>query len=178
LKVEKTSLPGVVVILPEVHGDERGFFMETFHQGKFIEAGLPQAFVQDNHSRSAKGVLRGLHFQFPQWQGKLVRAINGEIFDVAVDVRIDSPSYGKWVGVTISAENKKQIYIPPGYAHGFCVISDFADVSYKCTSLYKPQDDKGIRWDDPDIGIEWPVENPIVSDKDQQAVLLKDLNIQ
>ena len=177
MKVEKTSLPGVVVITPKVHGDDRGFFMETFHQGDFSTAGLPVNFVQDNHSRSAHGVLRGLHFQYPQWQGKLVRAINGEIFDVAVDVRIDSPTYSQWVGVYLSAENKQQLYVPPGYAHGFCVVSEFADVAYKCTSLYKPADDKGIRWDDPDVGVEWPIANPQVSGKDQAAGRLADLNI-
>lgn len=177
MKVEKTSLPGVVVIDPVVHGDERGFFMETFHQANFAQAGLPDHFVQDNHSRSSKGVLRGLHFQYPQWQGKLVRVIAGEIFDVAVDVRIDSPTYSKWYGVALSAENKKQIYVPPGYAHGFCVLSDSADVVYKCTTLYKPKDEIGVRWDDPAIGIEWPIKDPIVSGKDSQAGPLSDLKI-
>ena len=177
MKVEKTKLPGVVVVTPAVHGDDRGFFMETFHQANFAEAGLPDNFVQDNHSRSAYGVLRGLHFQYPQWQGKLVRAINGTIFDVAVDVRIDSPTYKQWIGVTISAENKQQLYVPPGYAHGFCVTSEFADVAYKCTSLYKPADDMGIRWDDPEIGIEWPLDSPSVSEKDRNAGLLSSINI-
>ena len=139
MRVEKTSLPGVVLITPAVHGDERGFFMETYHQRAFSEAGLPDQFVQDNHSRSAHGVLRGLHFQYPQWQGKLVRVIRGEIFDVAVDVRMDSPTFGQWYGVAINEENKQQIYVPPGYAHGFCVLSDSADVVYKCTALYKPR---------------------------------------
>jgi len=177
LKVDKTALPGVVLITPRVHGDERGFFMETFHQRDFIEAGLPDQFVQDNHSRSARGVLRGLHFQYPQWQGKLVRVIAGEIFDVAVDVRLDSPTRGKWVGVNLSSENRQQLYVPPGYAHGFCVLSDLADVVYKCTSLYKPDDDRGIRWDDPEIGIEWPIKDPIVSEKDRAAGLLAELTI-
>ncbi len=177
MKVEKTSLPGVVVINPTVHGDERGFFMETFHQADFVEAGLPDHFVQDNHSRSAQGVLRGLHFQYPQWQGKLVRVIAGEIFDVAVDVRIDSPTYGQWYGLNISAENKKIIYVPPGYAHGFCVLSELADVVYKCTALYKPKDEIGVRWDDPAIGIDWPVKDPIVSEKDSKAGLLSELKI-
>ena len=177
LKVEKTKLSGVVVVSPTVHGDERGFFMETFHQTDFTEHGLPDNFVQDNHSRSAKGVLRGLHFQYPQWQGKLVRVVNGEIFDVAVDVRHDSPTFGQWVGVTISAENKQQLYVPPGYAHGFCVLSEFADVVYKCTALYRPKDEIGILWNDPFIGIEWPVLSPTVSAKDQQAGLLRNLKI-
>jgi dTDP-4-dehydrorhamnose 3,5-epimerase len=166
-----------MLITPVVHGDERGFFMETYHQALFDEAGLPNQFVQDNHSRSARGVLRGLHFQYPQWQGKLVRVIRGEIFDVAVDVRIDSPTHGQWFGVNLSEENKQQIYVPPGYAHGFCVLSESADVVYKCTALYKPEDEIGIRWDDPAIGIEWPVENPVVSAKDQAAGLLADIRI-
>ncbi len=177
MQVEKTSLPGVMVLTPTVHGDERGFFMETYHQGAFSEAGLPDQFVQDNHSRSAHGVLRGLHFQYPQWQGKLVRAIRGEIFDVAVDVRMDSPTFGQWFGVTLSEQNKQQIYVPPGYAHGFCVLSESADVVYKCTALYKPKDEIGIRWDDPAIGIEWPIEEPLVSAKDQAAGLLADVHI-
>lgn len=177
MKVEKTNLPGVVIVTPKVHGDERGFFMETFNQATFGNLGLPDSFVQDNHSRSSYGVLRGLHFQYPQWQGKLVRVLNGEVFDVAVDVRADSPSFGQWVGVTLSAENKQQLYIPSGYAHGFCVTSDMADVVYKCTSLYKPDDDVGIRWDDPDVNVEWPIENPVVSAKDQAAGRLRDLHI-
>ncbi len=177
MKVERTKLPGVVVISPTVHGDDRGFFMETFHQADFANAGLPDNFVQDNHSRSARGVLRGLHFQYPQWQGKLVRVISGEIFDVAVDVRMESPTYGQWVGVAISAENKQQVYVPPGFAHGFCVVSEMADVVYKCTSLYKPADDRGILWNDPAIGVEWPIANPIVSAKDRRAGLLADLKI-
>jgi len=178
LKVEKTKLPGVVVLSPKVHGDERGFFMETFNQATFGNLGLPDEFVQDNHSRSSYGVLRGLHFQYPQWQGKLVRVLNGEIFDVAVDVRADSPSFGQWVGVSLSADNKQQLYVPSGYAHGFCVTSEIADVVYKCTSLYKPEDDTGIRWDDPDVNISWPIENPTVSVKDQGAGRLRDLHIQ
>jgi len=178
LKVEKTKLPGVVVLTPKVHGDDRGFFMETFNQATFGNLGLPDEFVQDNHSRSSYGVLRGLHFQYPQWQGKLVRVLNGEIFDVAVDVRADSPTFGQWVGVTLNAVNKQQLYVPSGYAHGFCVTSEIADVVYKCTSLYKPEDDTGIRWDDPDVNIAWPIENPTVSEKDQGAGRLRDLHIQ
>ncbi|NKB75607.1 MAG: dTDP-4-dehydrorhamnose 3,5-epimerase [Gammaproteobacteria bacterium] len=172
MQIEKTDLPGVVLITPRVFDDERGFFMETFNQSAFAQHNLPEAFVQDNHSRSTKGVLRGLHYQYPQWQGKLVRAVTGEIFDVAVDIRTDSPSFGKWVGFYLSEENKQQLYIPPGFAHGFCVVSDVADVVYKCTSLYKPTDDAGIRWDDPEINIAWPVVNPEVSEKDRSAPLL------
>jgi dTDP-4-dehydrorhamnose 3,5-epimerase len=178
LKVEKTKLPGVVILHPKVFADDRGFFMETYHQVFFGEQGLPDQFVQDNHSRSSKGVLRGLHYQYPQWQGKLVRVINGEIFDVAVDIRRDSPDFGKWVGVYLSEANHQQLYVPPGYAHGFCVVSDFADVVYKCTTVYKPQDDAAIRWDDPEIGVEWPVDSPLVSDKDRQAPLLSEVHIQ
>ena len=178
MKVEKTQLPGVVILHPNVFADDRGFFMETYNQVFFGDQGLPDQFVQDNHSRSSKGVLRGLHYQYPQWQGKLVRVINGEIFDVAVDIRRDSPDFGKWVGVYLSETNHQQLYVPPGYAHGFCVVSDVADVVYKCTTVYKPQDDAAIRWNDPEIGIEWPIENPLVSDKDRQAPLLSEIHIQ
>jgi dTDP-4-dehydrorhamnose 3,5-epimerase len=177
LKVERTDLPGVVLLTPRVFTDERGFFMETYHQATFAELGLPDEFVQDNHSSSSKGVLRGLHYQYPQWQGKLVRVIGGKIFDVAVDIRLDSPHYGQWVGVTLDDENKQQLYVPPGFAHGFCVLSEVADVVYKCTSLYKPSDDAGIRWNDPEIGILWPIVKPVVSDKDAEAPLLSEINI-
>ena len=160
-----------------VFGDERGFFMETFNQQRYEALGLPGNFVQDNHSRSTKGVVRGLHYQYPQWQGKLVRAISGAIFDVAVDIRRDSNTFGQWFGIELNDDNKLQLYIPPGFAHGFATLSDTADVSYKCTSLYKPEDDAGIRWNDPDIDVEWPVETPLVSDKDAAAPALKDLNL-
>jgi len=152
--------------------------METYNQVFFGAQGLPDHFVQDNHSRSSRGVIRGLHYQYPQWQGKLVRVINGEIFDVAVDIRRDSPDFGKWVGVYLSETNHQQLYVPPGYAHGFCVVSDIADVVYKCTTVYKPQDDAAIRWDDSEIGIKWPIDNPLVSDKDMQAPLLSEVYIQ
>ena len=178
LKVEKTSLPWVVVLTPNVISDGRGFFMETYNQVKFAELGLPEEFTQDNHSRSSKGVVRGLHYQYPQWQGKLIRVIAGEIFDVAVDIRRDSPHYGQWTGVSLSSENYKQLYVPPGYAHGFCVTSETADVVYKCTAVYKPEDDAGIRWNDAEIGVQWPAENPSVSEKDQKAPLLKEVIIQ
>jgi len=178
LKVEKTELPGVVLISSEFFEDDRGFFMETYNRDVFIEHGLPSEFVQDNHSRSAKGVLRGLHYQYPQWQGKLVRVISGEIYDVAVDIRKDSPHYGKWVGKYLNVDNKLQLYIPPGYAHGFCVVSEYADVVYKCTTAYKSQDDAGIKWDDPDIGVNWPVKSPLVSQKDQNAPKLSEIHIQ
>ena len=177
MKITKTKLPGVVVVHPTVHGDERGFFMETFHEADFVASGLPARFVQDNHSRSARGVLRGLHFQYPQWQGKLVRVVSGEIFDVAVDIRTGSPTYGQWIGEMITAENKHQLYVPPGYAHGFCVVSEMADVVYKCTTLYKPEDEISVLWNDPGIGIEWPIPNPLVSAKDREAKPLSFLNI-
>ena len=177
MKVTETSLPGVKLIEPTVFGDARGFFMEVYHADKFIENGLPETFVQDNHSRSSKGVLRGLHYQFPQWQGKLVRAIRGEVFDVAVDIRPESPQFGQWVGEYLSEENQRQLYIPPGFAHGFCVVSDVAEVTYKCTSLYKPADDAAVRWNDPQIGIEWTVENPELSQKDANAPLLSEIRL-
>jgi dTDP-4-dehydrorhamnose 3,5-epimerase len=175
LQVHDTHLKGVRLIIPRVFEDERGFFLETFNAGVFEECGLPVNFVQDNHSRSTRGVLRGLHYQYPTWQGKLVRVVSGEIFDVAVDIRPESPTYGQWYGVTLSGDNKHQLYIPPGYAHGFCVLSDTVDVTYKCTALYNPSEDAGIRWNDPDIGIDWPISDPVVSAKDRNAPLLKDI---
>lgn len=169
MKTHATSLPGVLIIEPVVFGDDRGFFMETYHSAKFAELGIPQPFVQDNHSRSARGVLRGLHFQEPNPQGKLVRAVTGAIFDVAVDIRRGSPSFGQWFGIELSGENKLQLWVPPGFAHGFCVTSEIADVVYKCTSLYDAVNDRGIRWNDPAIGIEWPITNPSLSGKDAVA---------
>jgi len=175
IEISPTKLDGVVVVTPRVFADERGFFTETFNQRDAEAAGLPGHFVQDNHSFSTRGVLRGLHYQYPQWQGKLVRTASGEIFDVAVDIRPDSKTYGQWVGVVLSRENGKQLYVPPGYAHGFCVLSTAADVIYKCTTLYVPEQDRAIRWDDPDIGIEWPFSDPVVSEKDARAPLLRDV---
>jgi dTDP-4-dehydrorhamnose 3,5-epimerase len=177
LEVHDTHLKGVRLIVPRVFEDARGFFVETFNRRDFEEHGLPTEFVQDNHSRSSYGVLRGLHYQYPTWQGKLVRVVRGEIFDVAVDIRRESPTFGQWYGVVLSEENKQQLYIPPGYAHGFCVLSEVVDVTYKCTALYEPAEDAGIRWDDPDIGIDWPVNDPLVSDKDRRAALLKDIDL-
>lgn len=174
MKVETTPLEGVLLITPQVFGDDRGFFMETYNAAKTADLGVPDLFVQDNHSRSSKGVLRGLHYQYPQWQGKLVRVIAGEIFDVAVDIRQDSPTFGQWFGAYLNDENKQQLYVPPGFAHGFCVTSDVVDVAYKCTSDYQPQQDVGIRWDDPDIAIDWPIKEPLLSDKDAKAPLLKE----
>ena len=151
-----TEIEGVFIIEPSVFGDARGYFMETYQQEEFAAAGIPGPFVQDNQSKSTKGVLRGLHFQKEHTQGKLVRVVSGEVFDVAVDCRPKSKTFGKWVGVVLSAENKKQFYIPQGFAHGFLVLSDEAEFTYKCTDYYDPTSEGGIRWDDPDIGIQWP----------------------
>lgn len=173
----KTSIEGVYIIEPTVFGDERGYFMETYHQAEFKEAGLDLKFVQDNQSKSTKGVIRGLHFQYTNPQGKLVRVIKGEVFDVAVDLRSNSPTYGKWEGVILSDENKKQFYVPEGFAHGFVVLSDTAEFTYKCTNFYYPEDEGGILWNDPDIGIDWPIENIdniVLSEKDEQWRTLKE----
>ena len=173
----KTSIEGVYVIKPTLFGDERGYFMETYHAGEFKEAGLNFDFVQDNQSKSKKGVLRGLHFQYTQPQGKLVRVIKGEVFDVAVDLRKDSATYGKWEGVILSEENKKQFYVPEGFAHGFLVLSDEAEFTYKCTKFYDSADEGGIIWNDPNIGIEWPLDDIkeiSLSEKDGHWKSLKD----
>ena len=158
--------PEVLLIEPDVFPDPRGFFMETFHSVKYAEHGLPAVFLQDNHSRSSRGVLRGLHYQLNNPQGKLVRVVSGEVFDVAVDIRRGSPWFGKWVGAILSEENHRQMYVPPGFAHGFCTLSEHADFLYKCTDLYAPGDEYGIAWDDPEIAIEWPEMDYLISDKD------------
>ena len=175
MKVIETTIPGVLLIEPKVFGDSRGFFLETFHLDRYITADIPGPFVQDNHSRSAKSVLRGLHFQKQYPQGKLVYVTSGIVFDVAVDIRKESPTFGKWVGVTLSADKHQQFYVPAGFAHGFCVLSDSADFQYKCTDYYHPEDEGCIRWDDPDIGIQWPVTSPTLSTKDANAPYLKNL---
>jgi dTDP-4-dehydrorhamnose 3,5-epimerase len=173
MKVTTTKLPGVVIIEPELHGDERGYFLETFQAERYKEvAGIDLPFVQDNQSRSAKGVLRGLHYQVKKPQGKLVRVTRGEVFDVAVDINPESPTYGQWEGVHLSEENHLQFYVPPGYAHGFLVLSDIADFSYKCTDYYDPKDEGGVLWNDTTINISWPTANPVVSDKDKQLPAL------
>ena len=174
LKVSETSLPGVLLIEPDVFGDSRGFFMETWNAARFREAGLDLQFVQDNQSRSARGVLRGLHYQEPNAQGKLVRCSRGALFDVAVDIRRGSPQFGRWYGVELSEENRLMLWIPPGFAHGFCALTDLADLSYKCTAFYDAPSDRAIRWNDPDIGIEWPVTSPTLSPKDAAAPRLQD----
>ena len=169
LTVETCEIEGLKVITPQVFGDERGYFVETYNKKDFVEAGITCEFVQDNQSASKKGVLRGLHFQINFPQDKLVRCINGEVFDVAVDLRRDSKTFGKWFGVVLSAENKKQFFIPKGFAHGFLVLSDYAEFAYKCSDFYHPNDEGGLIWNDPDIGVEWPLQEGvelIFSEKD------------
>lgn len=176
MKVHKTSLDGCIVIEPDIYGDDRGFFLETFQLKRYLsEAGIKDQFVQDNYSRSSRGVLRGLHFQHLKPQGKLVRVVKGEVYDVAVDIRKDSPSFGNWASIILSEDNKKQFWIPPGFAHGFVVLSDIADFEYKCTDYYDPDDERTLLWSDPEINIDWPVDKPILSDKDKNGLLLQDI---
>ena len=181
IKVESCEIEGLKVITPTVFGDERGYFMETYNYNDFKEAGIDVQFVQDNQSASKKGVLRGLHFQINYPQDKLVRVVNGEVFDVAVDLREGSKTYGKWFGVLLSAENKKQFFIPKNFAHGFIVLSDYAEFAYKCTDFYHPNDEGGLYFDDPEIGVEWPMpegmtkEDLIISEKDHKWGGIKDL---
>ena len=178
MNIVQTSLQDCVIIEPKVFGDERGFFLETFHTSRYADlAGISLPFVQDNYSRSAKGVLRGLHFQKTKPQGKLISVVRGEVYDVAVDIRKGSSAFGQWVGVILSEENKKQLWVPPGFAHGFVVLSEIADFEYKCTDYYDPSDEGSILWNDPDLAIVWPVENPILSDKDINANKLADLEV-
>lgn len=167
------ELPGIVIIEPRVFTDDRGYFLETFQAERYGGQGLPERFVQDNISFSTKGVLRGLHYQLGRPQGKLVWVAQGEIYDVAVDIRKHSPDFGKWVGVILSSENSRQVYIPEGFAHGFCVLSDKARVIYKCTDYYAPEEEHGILWNDPALKIDWPVQAPILSDKDAAYPVLK-----
>ena len=175
-----TSIPDVVLIEPKVFGDERGFFMETYRDDLFGEMGIPTNFVQDNHSGSRLGTLRGLHYQIRHTQGKLVRAVEGEFFDVAVDIRRSSPTFGHWVGEILSAENKRQLWVPPGFAHGFYVLSEWAEIVYKATDYYAPEWDRSILWNDPEIGIDWPFLQgiePCLSVKDQQGILLAEADL-
>jgi dTDP-4-dehydrorhamnose 3,5-epimerase len=169
MQFEATALPGVIAVEPRVFGDHRGFLMEVYHKQRFAEAGITLEFVQDNHSGSCRGTLRGLHYQIQHPQGKLVRVTRGEIWDVAVDVRRGSPHFGRWVGIALSEENRRQVYIPPGFAHGFCVLSEMAEVVYKCTDLYFPEHERTLLWNDPALGIEWPLGEPILSAKDQRG---------
>ena len=175
MNVIATELPGVLIVEPKVFPDARGFFVETYNKERYFSCGITADFVQDNLSFSSRGVLRGLHYQNPHAQGKLVYVLQGEVWDVAVDIRSGSPQFGRWTAVTLSSDNKRQFYIPPGFAHGFCVLSDTALFTYKCTDLYHPECDGGIRWDDPEIGIIWPVAAPLLSDKDRKQPLLKDV---
>lgn len=177
MKITETSLPGVLLIEPKIFGDERGFFVETYRENLLRDAGIDRPFVQQNHSRSRRGVLRGLHFQTIQPQGKLVRVARGAVFDVAVDIRRDSPHFGRWHGVVLDDSALRMMYIPPGFAHGFCVLSDVADFLYSCTDYYHPASDAGVIWNDPDIGIEWPDMGvpPVLSAKDQSLPRLRDL---
>ncbi len=175
MKVTKTKLEGALVFEPKVFGDARGFFMETWNYQRYKEAGLDVKFVQSNLSKSAKGVLRGLHFQNPNPQGKLVQILTGEVYDVAVDIRLGSPTFGQWHGELLSGDNNKQFYIPEGFAHGFCVLSETAIFSYMCTHVYDPKSDYSILWDDPELNIDWPINEPLLSDKDKQAPTLSSL---
>jgi dTDP-4-dehydrorhamnose 3,5-epimerase len=177
MNVIKTKLQGCVVIEPTVFGDDRGFFLETFQAERYADlAGITSPFVQDNHSRSARGVLRGLHFQKNKPQGKLIRVVKGEVYDVAVDMRQGSPTFGQWEGIILSEENKTQLWVPPGFAHGFVVLSDTADFAYKCTDYYDPSDEGSILWNDPELNIPWPIDNPKLSEKDANAKKLADLS--
>lgn len=178
IEVQKTAIEGVLIIEPKVFGDDRGYFMETYNEPEFKSKGVPYTFVQDNQSMSKKGVLRGLHYQIHHPQTKLVRVLQGEVYDVAVDLRKESPTYGKYVGVLLSEENKKMFLIPRGFAHGFVVLSDTAVFAYKCDDVYHPNDEGGIMWNDPDIGIKWPYEGePILSEKDKVHPALKESRI-
>ena len=175
MNIIETKLPNVLIIEPRVFGDHRGFFKETFQVERYQEAGIDLSFVQDNHSRSQRGVLRGLHWQKTRPQGKLVSCSLGAVFDVAVDVDQNSPTFGTYVGVELSAENHRQLWIPPGYAHGFCVLSETADFQYKCTALYIPEDEGGLIWNDPELGIQWPIESPSLSEKDLALPTLDEI---
>ena len=170
-----TDLAGVILVEPDVRRDGRGFFLETYHAEKYRAGGIAGPFVQDNQSRSGRGTLRGLHLQLRRPQGKLIRVVAGEIFDVAVDVRRGSPTFGRWAGVRLSSDNLRQCYVPPGFAHGFAVVSDVADVEYKCTELYDPESEIGIAWDDPALAIAWPVDRPVLSERDRHHRPLAEL---
>jgi dTDP-4-dehydrorhamnose 3,5-epimerase len=175
LQITETALPGVLLIQPRVFGDPRGFFMETYRQNVLLDAGIRDTFVQDNHSRSSQGVLRGLHYQLRHAQAKLCRVPQGEVLDIAVDIRVGSPHFGKWVGVVLSGENHTQIYIPKGFAHGFVVRSETADFLYKCSDYYDGPDDRGVLWNDPDLAIDWDTPSPLVSEKDQRYLPLAQI---
>lgn len=175
MKVIETKLDGVLMIEPQVFGDQRGFFLESYQQLRYAEAGMDVSFVQDNISFSVRDTLRGLHYQHPRAQAKLVQVIHGEVFDVAVDIRHGSPTFGQWVGARLSAENHRQFFIPEGFAHGYCVLSESSLFMYKCSAFYAPEDEGGIRWDDPDLDIQWPVPTPILSERDRELPLLNQI---
>jgi len=175
MEFRRLDLDGVILVIPDVHHDERGSFQETHHRDKYTAGGIPETFVQDNQSFSLRHVLRGLHAQLRYPQGKLVRAITGEIFDVAVDIRPGSPTFGKWLGETLSERNARQLYVPPGFAHGFCVLSETAHVQYKCTDVYRPGDEIAVIWNDPAIGVDWPVAEPVLNGKDRKAPRLSEI---
>jgi dTDP-4-dehydrorhamnose 3,5-epimerase len=175
VRVVPTAIPEILILEPDVHTDGRGFFLETYHADRYREHGIPGPFVQDNHSRSVGGTLRGLHLQLRRPQGKLIRVIEGEILDVAVDVRRGSPTFGRWVSVALTAGNFKQVYIPPGFAHGFCVVSPIAQVEYKCTDVYDPSSELGVAWNDPTLAITWPVTQPLLSRRDSHHPMLAEL---
>lgn len=176
MQVIETKLPGVLIVEPDLYGDSRGFFYESYNYRGYAEQGIADKFVQDNHSRSMRGVLRGLHYQALPGQAKLVRVVLGQVYDVAVDIRWASPTFGQWVGVVLSAENRRQLYIPVGYAHGFCVTSDVAEFLYKVSSYYSPKHERGIAWDDPDLAIEWPARCPTLSERDRHHPRLAEAN--
>ena len=176
MRLVETTLPDVLVVEPDVFGDARGFFLETWNRERYLAAGFPDVdFVQDNHSRSQKGVLRGLHFQRQRPQGKLVQVLRGAVFDVAVDIRKGSPTFGRWTGAELTDENHRQLWVPPGFAHGFCVLSEVCDFVYKCTDFYRPSDEGGVIWNDPDIGVAWPLASPSLSAKDAAWPRLSEL---
>lgn len=176
MKIHETKLPGLLIIEPDVFGDERGFFLETWNAERYRKAGFPNVnFVQDNHSRSLRGVLRGLHYQRCHPQGKLVSVATGVVFDISVDLRPGSPTFGQWFGLELDEKDHRQLWIPPGFAHGFCVLSEHADFQYKCTDFYNPNDEGGIRWNDPDLAIDWPIEAPTLSAKDRMLPTLREL---
>lgn len=179
MRIESTPIPGVRLIIPRTFGDSRGFFLETYRRDLFIDAGIPADFVQDNHSRSGRGILRGMHFQNPNPQGKLVSVTRGSVFDVVVDIRSGSPTFGQWYGAVLDDAEHHRLWVPPGLAHGFCVLSDVADFVYKCTDYYAPGSEGGFLWNDPDVGVDWPLEGePLLSEKDRNAPRLRDIPVE
>jgi len=177
VQFEKTGLPGVILCVPEVFRDARGFFMECYHAAKYMDGGVRAVFVQDNRSQSSRGVLRGLHYQLHKPQAKLVSCLRGEILDVAVDIRRGSPTFGRWESAVLSESNGHQLFIPGGFAHGFCVLSEYAEIFYKCSEFYDPRDDRGVRWNEPELRVEWPVDDPVLSAKDAAQPFLREAEL-